>query len=134
MVLCNSCWNFARETKYGKFIVSKEALSLIAKNSEGSIRDSLTILDQCILNSNKENVEESDVIETIGLTSQKFLFDLFCSIVEGEIIASVNILNKIYEQGADPKMILEDLLNLTYDFMSMVTSKKDNNDLYIFQI
>ena len=52
--------------------ISKEAIAVIARNSEGSIRDSLTILDQCILSFNNENIDVESVNQTMGLTSQSF--------------------------------------------------------------
>ena len=66
--------------------ITKEAITVIARNSEGSIRDSLTILDQCVLSFNNENIDVESVNQTIGLTSQSILLDLYINIVNGDII------------------------------------------------
>ncbi len=75
-----------------KLDISKEAISVIARNSEGSIRDSLTILDQCILSFNNKNIDAESVNQTLGLTSQSFLLDLYINIVNGDIINANKVL------------------------------------------
>ena len=111
-----------------KLDISKEAIGVIARNSEGSIRDSLTILDQCILGYN-ESIDVESVNQTMGLTSQSFLLDLYINIVNGDIINANKILNNIYKNGAAPKQIIDDLLNLTYSLISSLAANK-NIEIY----
>ncbi len=112
-----------------KLDVSKQAISVIARNSEGSIRDSLTILDQCILSFNNENITVESVNQTMGLTSQSFLLDLYINIVNGDINNANNVLNNIYKNGAAPKQIIDDLLNVTYNLISSLAANK-NIEIY----
>jgi DNA polymerase-3 subunit gamma/tau len=105
-----------------KLNISKEAIAVIARNSEGSIRDSLTILDQCILSFNNENIDVESVNQTMGLTSQSFLLDLYINIVNGDIINANKVLNNIYKNGAAPKQIIDDLLNVTYSLISSIAA------------
>tara|TARA_E500000178_G_scaffold319325_1_gene341492 strand:- start:182 stop:1411 length:1230 start_codon:yes stop_codon:yes gene_type:complete len=112
-----------------KLNISKEALSIIARNSGGSIRDSLTILDQCVLTFNNKNVSVEDVHQIIGLTSQNFLLELFLNIVNGDIVKAIKTLNDIYIKGANPKQLLEDLLNVTYNLIVSLGANT-NNEMY----
>ncbi len=113
-----------------KIDISKEAIAIIARNSEGSIRDSLTILDQCILSFNNENIDVESVNQTMGLTSQSFLLDLYINIVNGDIINANKVLHDIYKNGAAPKQIIDDLLNVTY---SLISSLAANTNIEIYE-
>ena len=117
--LCNYLEELAELEKLN---ISKEAIAVIARNSEGSIRDSLTILDQCILSFNNENIDIESVNQTLGLTSQSFLLDLYINIVNGNIINANKVLHNIYTNGAAPKQIIDDLLNVTYSLISSLAA------------
>ena len=125
--LCNYLEEIAELEKLN---ISKEAIAIIARNSEGSIRDSLTILDQCILSFNNENINVESVNQTIGLTSQSFLLDLYINIVNGDIINANKVLHNIYKNGAAPKQIIDDLLNVTY---SLISSLAANTNIEIYE-
>ena len=112
-----------------KLNISKEAINIIARNSEGSIRDSLTILDQCILSYNNELIDEDSVNQTIGLTSQSFLLDLYINIVNGDIVEANKVLHNIYKNGAAPKQIIDDLLGITYSLISSLAANT-NTEIY----
>ena len=124
--LCNYLEELA---ELEKLDISKEAIEVIARNSEGSIRDSLTILDQCILSFNNENIDVEIVNQTMGLTSQSFLLDLYINIVNGDIINANKVLHNIYKNGAAPKQIIDDLLNVTYSLISSLAANK-NTEIY----
>ncbi len=115
--------------------ISDEAIKIIARNSEGSIRDSLTILDQCILGVENSKIDSYQVNKIMGFTNNKNLLDLFKNIIEGNISTSVEELNKIYYQGVEPSKILEGLLNLNYNLISALASGKNKEiyDLTLFE-
>ena len=115
--------------------ISDEAIKIIARNSEGSIRDSLTILDQCILGIENSKIDSYQVNKIMGFTNNKNLLDLFKNIIEGNISTSVEELNKIYYQGVEPSKILEGLLNLNYNLISALASGKNKEiyDLTLFE-
>ena len=125
--LCNYLEEIAELEKLN---ISKEAISVIARNSEGSIRDSLTILDQCILSFNNENINVESVNQTMGLTSQSFLLDLYINIVNGDIINANKVMHNIYKNGAAPKQIIDDLLHVTYNLISSLAA---NTNTEIFE-
>jgi DNA polymerase III subunit gamma/tau len=106
--------------EYYKSIVQKEnilaeddALKLIANVSGGSVRDGLSILDQAIAHS-EGKVTESSVREMLGLSNQARLYDLFEKIIEGDIDQALLIAKELYDKGADPVLLLQDLLNINH--------------------
>ena len=115
--------------KLEKIEMSVEAISIIARNSEGSVRDSLTILDQCILSFADKKIEAESVNQIIGVTSENYLLDLYFKIIQGEIILAIKLLKEIYIKGPDPKLIVEDLLKITYNLMSFIATG-NNDDMY----
>jgi DNA polymerase-3 subunit gamma/tau len=70
------------------------------------------------------------VNQTLGLTSQSFLLDLYINIVNGDIINANKVLNNIYKNGAAPKQIIDDLLNVTYSLISSVAA---NTNIEIYE-
>ena len=129
-VSLTALFNYLEEiAELEKLDITKEAIAVIARNSEGSIRDSLTILDQCILSFNNENIDVESVNQTMGLTSQSFLLDLYINIVNGDIINVNKVLHNIYKNGAAPKQIIDDLLNVTYSLISSLAANK-NIEIY----
>lgn len=106
--------------EYYKSIVQKEnisaeddALKLIANVSGGSVRDGLSILDQAIAHS-EGKVTENSVREMLGLSNQSRLYDLFEKIIEGDIEQALLIAKELYDKGADPVLLLQDLLNINH--------------------
>ncbi len=127
-VLVEDIKNFLKKiATLEKIQLSLDALEVIARYSEGSIRDSLTILDQCLLCSDGKSIDINKVKETIGLTSNKFLLDLFYTMIKGEINESVALLTEYYNQGAEPKQIIEDMLHLNYSLILNLSANKNNN-------
>ena len=104
--------------------ITTEAVGVLARLSEGSIRDSLTILDQCILSSEGQEIGIDQVNKTVGLTNQNHLLSLFGYIIEGKIESSIELLKEVYNKGAEPKQIIEDMLRLNYNLILFIASKK----------
>ena len=65
--------------------VSDEALHNIAKFSEGSIRDSITILEQSLLSSDNETISTEDINRTLGCTGNKLLLEIYTEILKETI-------------------------------------------------
>ncbi len=100
--------------------VNDEALKLIVKISEGSVRDALSLLDRALL-SLDENTE-LDLIgaqKIFGYFDKSQLIDLFELILKGEEKKVINIYRKIYDQGVEPKVFLNDFLELLYYFKNI---------------
>jgi DNA polymerase-3 subunit gamma/tau len=100
--------------------VSDEALKLIVKISEGSVRDALSLLDRALL-SLHENTELNlnDAQKIFGYFDKSQLIDLFELILKGEETKVIKVYRKIYDQGIEPKVFINDFLELLYYFKNI---------------
>ena len=99
---------------------SDDALKLIVKISEGSVRDALSLLDRGLLT--LENGKELDLIlaqSIFGYFDKSQLIDLFKLILEGNENEVIKIYRKIYDQGIEPKVFINDFLELIYYFKNI---------------
>ena len=100
--------------------ISDDALKLIVKISEGSVRDSLSLLDRALLSNidNKELTLEK-AQEIFGFFDKSKLIELFKFIFEGQEDKVLDLYRKIYDQGIDPKVFINDFLELLYYFKNI---------------
>ena len=89
-----------------------EALALIARAAEGSVRDSLSLLDQAIAHA-AGIVRAAQVREMLGLADRGRLVDLFDSLMRGDMQAALAELRDQYDSGTDPASVLVDLADYT---------------------
>ncbi len=85
--------------------VEPEALALIARAAEGSVRDSLSLLDQAIAHA-AGRVRAEDVRQMLGLADRARVIDLFEALMRGDISAALTELRDQYDIGADPAVVL----------------------------
>src|SRR5210317_56629 len=113
--------------------VHDKALSLIAKASEGSVRDALSILDQAIITFNLQNEEvtELKVREMLGLADQSRIIDLLTLIINGSQKEAIQEAENIFTIGADPKIILQSMLEIIYLISRTKSFGKIENDLSV---
>ena len=100
--------------------VSDDALKLIVKISEGSVRDALSLLDRGLLAMEKDkelNLEEAQKI--YGYFDKSQLIKLFELILEGKENEVIKRYRKIYDQGIEPKVFINDFLELVYYFKNI---------------
>ena len=90
-----------------------EALALIARAADGSVRDGLSILDQAIAHCGGA-VEAEALGAMLGLADRVKLFDLFEALMGGDIGEALDELARQYAAGVDPLVVLQDLLELTH--------------------
>ena len=107
-------------TQHFKNIIEKEnlkaeddALRLIARAADGSVRDGLSLLDQAIAHGGG-NVTADFVRAMIGLADRAVVFDLFEKLMNGDIKSALDLFNAQYDLGAEPLVVLQDLLDLTH--------------------
>lgn len=91
----------------------EEALHIIAKAADGSARDGESLLDQAISLSNG-NIKVETVKDMIGLSDRNQVFELFESLVGGEVERTVKLLDLQYKSGATPMLMLQDLINIVH--------------------
>jgi DNA polymerase-3 subunit gamma/tau len=90
-----------------------DALQMIARAAEGSARDSLSLLDQAIAHS-AGAVGADEVRRMLGLADRGLVIDLFEDVMKGEVDAAIARLKSLYDVGADPVVVLEDLAAFTH--------------------
>jgi DNA polymerase-3 subunit gamma/tau len=93
--------------------VEPEALALIARAAEGSVRDALSLLDQAIAHA-AGSVQAEHVRQMLGLADRARVIDLFEALMRGDIAAALNELRAQYDIGADPAVVLADLAEFTH--------------------
>ncbi len=86
-----------------------EALAAIAQKADGSVRDSLSILEQCMF-SNDTVILEKEVNEIIGIAGRSALIDLTARVMEGQISETLLLLDKMLKNGIDAKDLLRQWL------------------------
>lgn len=90
--------------------VEDKALNLIARNSQGALRDALSILDQCI-SFGDEKIEYNDVVELLGTVNIEQLFDLAQYIINQDTKESLKVLNEFIVWGKDIRNLINDLID-----------------------
>jgi len=96
-----------------KVEIEPAALALIARAAEGSVRDSLSLLDQAVAHA-AGPVRAEDVRQMLGLADRVRVVDLFEALMKGDAAAALKELREQYEIGADPAVILGDLAEFTH--------------------
>ncbi|KRE01034.1 DNA polymerase III subunit gamma/tau [Bosea sp. Root670] len=91
----------------------QEALAAIARAAEGSVRDSLSILDQAIAHA-AGRITLDDIRSMLGLADRARVIDLFEAVMKGDIAAALGELRAQYDAGADPVVVLNDLAEFTH--------------------
>ena len=100
--------------------VSDDALKLIIKISEGSVRDALSLLDRALLSLDDNTELDLNAAQKIfGYFDKSQLIDLFQLILNGEENKVISIYRKIYDQGVEPKVFINDFLELLYYFKNI---------------
>ena len=109
--------------------VSDEALKLIVKISEGSVRDALSLLDRALLTLDKdEELDISAAQKIFGYFDKSQLISLFRLIFEGKEKEVLNIYREIYNQGVEPKIFINDFLELLYYFKNIDSLNVDGTN------
>jgi DNA polymerase-3 subunit gamma/tau len=93
------------------------ALSSLARAAEGPVRDALSLLDQSIAHQAGETsptITGDSVRSMLGLADRGRVLDLFEKLMAGEIAHALGVLREMYDAGADPLVVMQDLLETTH--------------------
>ncbi len=116
-------FNFIKKIKdneNGK--ITDDALKLITKISEGSVRDALSLLDRALLYINNEKELDLSAAQKIfGYFDKSQLINLFHLILQGDEEKVIKNYRKIYDQGVEPKIFINDFLELIYYFKNITS-------------
>ena len=99
--------------------ISEDAIKLIARTSEGSVRDAISLLDRALVTqsiSENKMIEEKSVREMLGLADKSKLISLFKKVLEGKEKDAFEYLKEFIDDGVDAKNFLNDILELLYLF------------------
>ena len=114
--------------------ISDDALKILSRASEGSVRDSISLLDRAIvfqsLNPN-QTLKDTDVRKMLGLADKSKLINLLSNIFQGNENESLQILRGLIDDGLDAKIFLNDILELIYLIMRRVNLGPIEKDLFI---
>ena len=129
--LCKHLKKIADKEK-GK--ISEDAIKLIARTSEGSVRDSISLLDRALIsqsiNENKK-IEEPDVRVMLGLADKSKVIILFKEVLSGNEKNASNILNELINDGLDAKNFLNDILEVLYLFSRRISLGPIEKDMSV---
>ncbi len=92
--------------------IEKEALNLIIKASDGSVRDALSILDQANIFKSGEEIKATEIVNMLGFAKQDDLYNLSKYILENNLSALIPTLEDMYMRGTETTKIIEDLMNI----------------------
>ncbi len=107
---------------------SDEALKLIVKISEGSVRDALSLLDRMLLNSKEAEIDLKKAQNIFGYFDKSQIISLFNLIFQGKEEEVLNIYRLIYDQGVEPKVFINDFLEILYYFKNIQSLKIDGTN------
>ncbi len=129
----NELFEFIKKIKdKEKGRVSDDALKLIVKISEGSVRDALSLLDRGLLTLDKDEELDLQTAQNIfGYFDKSKLIELFIAILQADEKKVINIYRKIYDLGIEPKVFVSDFLELVYYFknINFITAESTNFSL-----
>jgi len=114
-------------------IISDSALQLIAKTSEGSVRDAISLLDRALIsqNINNKEIQDQDIRIMLGIADRGKLMLLFKEILSGNQKEAVDYLRELIDSGLDAKNFLNDILEILYWFNRRINLGPIEKDLSI---
>ena len=113
-----------------KISITKDAVALIVRAADGSVRDALSLLDQAIVNESREITADTITI-MLGLADRGQVFNLMDAIFKGDASLSLNIFQKIYHKGADVLKIFDEMLKITHFLTQLKISPEIKENIYI---
>ena len=106
-----------------------EALMLIARAADGSVRDGLSLLDQAIARADEKTISAGLVRDMLGLADRTVVFDLAEALLNGQAAPALTILEDLHKAGADPATVLQDLLTLVHGVTRLKLAPASSEDL-----
>ena len=110
--------------------INQDAMALIGRAADGSVRDGLSLLDQAIVNET-DHITSKSIIHMLGLADRGNIFDLMDAILKGNATNALEIFNRIHQAGADVVMIFDELLNVTHFITQMKILPEIKNDIHV---
>ena len=127
--LCSHLKNIS-DKESGK--ISEDAIKLIARTSEGSVRDAISLLDRALISQSisKDNlIEETNVREMLGLADRSKIISLFKEVLSGKEKEALKYLRELINDGIDAKNFLNDILEVLYLFSRSINLGSIEKDM-----
>ena len=112
------------------FSIGTDCLGQIARASEGSARDALSLLEQILVDSDG-NIDLEKVRSILGLSDRGRILDLFESLVSGDIVGALENFNNMHNEGGDPLGLIKELSEVTHWITVTKVSPELINDVTI---
>ena len=117
--------------------ISEDAIRLIARSSEGSVRDSISLLDRALISTlidKSKKIQESEVRKMLGLADKTKIISLFKEVLSGNEKESLSSLKELLNDGLDAKNFLNDILEVLYLFSRRISLGRIEKDISISEI
>ena len=114
--------------------ISEDGLRLLAKASEGSVRDSISLLDRALVFQSikpDEILQETNVRKMLGLADKSKLIKMLKDVFQGNEVSALKLLRELIDDGLDAKNFLNDILEIIYLFTRRINLGKIEKDLFI---
>ena len=129
--LCVHLKNIATKEK-GK--ITDDAIKLIARSSEGSVRDSISLLDRALISQSLDegkSIEDHEVRKMLGLADKSKVISLIKDALSGNENGALSTLKELIDNGLDAKNFLNDILEVLYLFSRKINLGSIEKDLSI---
>lgn len=107
--------------------ITREAVDIISHMADGSVRDSLSLLDQC--SSAGGTVDEGRVLDVLGLSGHETTIELLSRIADRDAGGALSLLNEIYNAGKDISAVMGELSALVRDILVSIVAPKSADEL-----
>ena len=114
--------------------ISEDAIKLVARTSEGSVRDSISLLDRALISQSinqDKQIEETDVRQMLGLADKSKIISLFKEVLSGNEKDALKFLHDLINDGLDAKNFLNDILEVLYLFSRRISLGPIEKDMSI---
>jgi len=113
--------------------ISDTALKLITKAAEGSVRDSLSLLDRALINQQvtEKEIDEVSLRKMLGIADRSRILELLKFIFDGDEKNSIQTLKNIINEGVEPEIFLNDLMEILYFIIQTKNLGKFDTELSI---
>ena len=112
-------------------VATEDALKLIIKLSEGSVRDALSLLDRALISLDKKKLDLEEAQKIFGYFDKTLIIELFNYLFKADEDKVLKLYKKIYLIGVDPKVFLNDFLEVLYYLKNINFLKLDKNNFYL---
>lgn len=106
----------------------EDAISLIARAADGSVRDGLSLLDQAIAHSDG-TITLQQVNDMLGLADRGLVLDLLEAALKGDTARALDLTTDLYKKGADPVVLIQDMLDFAH-LLTRLRAVPDQKETY----